>query len=285
VFDNFIEEIVIMYDWYIWCDDDGKLGPMKVMEAKVYSEDEKKSLLAMKKNEDVEEMKTSWMLRKPILGEFNTILATNQWETVWNIRKKYLACFIPDWIMKAEDIELLAANICTEQFVTNVKKFVGKEKNFQLSYNTFVPTIDRQKETREEYLKRHPYISEAMECFVSTKWDGPMDYPGGEILCWQKLDGYNRIICARRNDWEYTMEYVSIDFILCKVITLEYDLNIKTYTENDETHSFVQLCGARIFEGCDRKCRFHFLIRDEYGKYNNLVLECDDVRIRYNQEL
>jgi hypothetical protein len=69
------------------------------------------------------------------------------------------------------------------------------------------------------------------------------------------------------------------------LIVSGYDFNIATYTNGDDTHSFVNLCNCEVTEGTDRRCRFHFLIKDEYGKYNDLVLECDDVSIDYNESM
>jgi hypothetical protein len=64
----------------------------------------------------------------------------------------------------------------------------------------------------------------------------------------------------------------------------EYDFDIATYADNQETRFFVRLGNCEITKGSEKNCRFHFLIEDEYGTYHDLILECDDVWIAYNDE-
>lgn len=286
MFNNIKEETIIKYNWNIWCDDNGNLWSgetaFKVLDAKDYSDEEKAVLISEKKGEYLAGINDLWNEKQEILGKIDTARAIDQWDYEYNIRKTYLPLIIPDWLISSEDIALLAANICSSLFVDNIKKYSRQKRNFYLDFNAFVP--DSEKETRQSYLQSHPYITESMECFVSEKW-GAMDYPGGEILAWEEFVDHSKITCARRDDWEYTIEYVSMDFLNCKVILSEYDFDIVTYVNSNETHSFVQLCNCEITQGIDKKCRFHFLIKDEYGKYNDLILECDDVSIAYNNEL
>jgi hypothetical protein len=286
MFNTLEEEVIIKSEWNILCDANGKLrcneNAFKVLDTTGYSDEEKAVLLSERKDEYLAFMQRLWKERQNVLGEMDTARIMKKWDYEYHIRMKYLPHVIPEWLLSSEDITLFAADICSPVFVENIKKYARKDKGFYLVYYDFIP--EHKEETRQSYLKTHPYITESMIDFVSVNW-GVWDYPGGEILAWEEFPEHCKITCARRDDWDFdNFQYVSIDFLNCKVIVSEYDFNIATYINGDDTHSFVNLCNCEVTEGTDRRCRFHFLIKDEYGKYNDLILECDDVSIEYNEE-